>query len=159
VALRIFLKILGFSECFSCLVSIFWNFRICFCAGKYFEKNKILSYPIWAELVGSTRSASAQAARPARAHLGSAAKVGLAMPPPPSAGVLGTPGAAAPPYKGEGSSPTPSAAAPCLALPRPAPPPDRAGELGIDFEFRPPPFVPAAVSTPIEFPSSSSTRS
>jgi hypothetical protein len=84
-----------------------------------------------------------QPLRPSGAHQGPAAEAGLAMPPPPSAGVLGTPGAAAPPYKGEGSSPTPSAAAPRLALPRPAPPPDRAGELGIDFEFRPPPFVPS----------------
>jgi hypothetical protein len=42
--------------------------------------------------VGSTRSASAQAARPARAHLGPAAKASLArLPPPASPALAGTP--------------------------------------------------------------------
>jgi hypothetical protein len=81
VSLGIFLEFLGFSEYFSCLVSIFWNFRICFCAGKYFEKKKKTFLSSWAEPVGPTQPTRAQPrARPGPSARGR----GLyGRPPPP----------------------------------------------------------------------------
>jgi hypothetical protein len=79
----------------------FLEFSNLFLRWKIFRK--ILSYPIWAEPVGSTRSASVQPAWPARAHPGPAAKAGLAKPSlPHGTRVVHARRDRKRPYKGEG---------------------------------------------------------